>query len=153
QTSVIRVLARDLLGTKPVPTQQSFDISADHVAAVVQGRVQLSEIGSTAPFRVWDEQAIFRSVRFSPDGRLLAAATADGRQVIVWSVSTGLSVAEFSSATVDPMSLTFSMDGQTLAVLGSDRMVHVWDIKSGRKLVRLGIRTRLFALSPDGTRV
>ncbi len=70
------------------------------------------------------------SIAFSPDGRILAAsATKIGEaapSVTLWRMSTLTETAKLPGAAIV---LTFSPNGQTLAVIRSDR-VSLWDIKS-----------------------
>jgi WD40 repeat protein len=46
--------------------------------------------------------------------------------------------------------LSFSHDGQTLAVVGLDRKAHVWDLASRRQPRVFGEKVRAAAFSPDG---
>ena len=84
------------------------------------------------------------SIAFSPDGRLFAAsATKIGEaapSVTLWRMSTLTETAKLPGAAIE---LTFSPNGQTLAVIHSDS-VSLWDIKSQ---VRAGNAS---ALDQDG---
>jgi WD40 repeat protein len=70
------------------------------------------------------------SIAFSPDGRLFAAsATKIGEaapSVTLWRMSTLTEIAKLPGAAIG---LTFSPNGQTLAVIHSHRVL-LWDIKS-----------------------
>jgi WD40 repeat protein len=96
----------------------------------------------------------FRSLAYSPSGRLLAAAGIDrvSKQwvVLVWSARDGRLVRElsggvvapFSSARNEPMGLQFSPDGGMLASAHFDGRTLVWDTGTWQ------IRTRLAQAGP-----
>jgi WD40 repeat protein len=76
------------------------------------------------------------AVAFSPDGRLLAAARANG-SVELWDVSHDRVVAELSAEGSNPQALAFSPDGATLAVgaqHGLPGSVSLWDVESRQRL-------------------
>jgi WD40 repeat protein len=75
-----------------------------------------------------------RSVRFSPDGRLLALGDEQGR---VWLYNTrtwmprGRPLVAHTRAVV---TVNFSPDGQTLATTSDDGTTRLWDVRSGRPI-------------------
>jgi WD40 repeat protein/beta-lactamase regulating signal transducer with metallopeptidase domain len=119
------------------------------------------------------------SLAFSPDGRTLATENAD-RTITLWETASGKQRAHLGkiaatpprpagggrnvSFVIDgmgggfpepagPVGLAFSPDGRALAVPGSDRSVHVWDVTAGKEIGLLKghdgrIDTVTFA--PDG---
>ncbi len=97
----------------------------------------------------------FRSVAFSPDSTVLAAASSDGT-VRTWNVTTGKRVRSFigyAEEVHEVHSVAFSPDGETLASASSDQTVRVWDLKTGKALLTLsGHRgaVEAVAYSPDG---
>jgi len=111
----------------------------------------------------------FRSVAFSPDGKLLAIGHRDN-QVMLWNLETGQkSVWEGErscegGASCAVGSVVFAPDGKTLAAAGMDYAVGIWDVTTGKRLVTLegDFETAWFApgrgnlysaFSPDGKTV
>jgi WD40 repeat protein len=111
---------------------------------------------------------------FSADGRTLAAVGSDAA-VRVWEVSTGRQVVKFQVGTAvtvrawedmtdqvpGPLGLmrypdrclVFSPGIRTLAAVGEDGHVHVWEVATGKKLARLDARQgrgSSLAFSPGG---
>jgi WD40 repeat protein len=94
-------------------------------------------------------------VAFSPDGRRLASAGADGT-VRVWDAESGREVATLRGHSGDVRTVAFSPDGRRLASAGADGVVRVWDPGSGREVLTLGGHegdVRTVAFSPDGRRL
>ena len=90
-------------------------------------------------------------VAFSPDGRVLAAATSDG-QVFLWRAAGLAAITTLSAGTGQVNSVTFSPNGKVLAAGGSSGRVWLWDL-AGRALMSLsgaanGVNA--VAFSPDG---
>jgi WD40 repeat protein len=98
-------------------------------------------------------------VAFSPDGKLLAAASvspAGGSEtvVLIWDMSTGEEIHRLHGHTWNVTGVAFDRTGHFLAACGGDSAVHIWDPYSGQKLVTLqpahdGAATSV-AFSPDG---
>jgi len=96
--------------------------------------------------RLWDPRncrqifsvpAFEHLLRFSPEGRLLAARE-NGDQVGVWEVAAG---DEYRTLTANPLNgkrryshLAVNFDGRLLAAGGSGGTVSVWDLPSGKEL-------------------
>jgi WD40 repeat protein len=126
--------------------------SLDHIATVYQGRLQLWGTQSATMPQGWHEQAASGLMRFSADGKLLAAGTED-RRVKVWNTVALTAVAELFEPDSEIAFLAFSMDGRRLAAVAKDGVVHIWDIRSGRKLRRLSASAKIASLNRDGSRV
>jgi WD40 repeat protein len=92
------------------------------------------------------------AVTFSPDGRLLAAATSAGAAVL-WDVATRRRRAVLPGSHDELTSVAFSPDGQVLASGSLNKTIIVWDVATGhRRAVLTGHRDEVLsvAFSPDG---
>ena len=103
-----------------------------------------------------------RAVAFSPGGRLLASADADGT-VRLWNLATGHPVGAPLRGTSNPngvRAVAFSPGGRLLASAGADGTVRLWNLATGHPVgaplratrARWGLRggVRGVAFSPDG---
>jgi len=78
-------------------------------------------------FLMRPDRANLNYVTFSPNGKLLASAGADG-VIRLWDVEQGTSWGILKAHTSAAMSLAFSPDGKHLASAGEDRRVRVWSV-------------------------
>jgi WD40 repeat protein len=146
----------DVASGKPVHRLRHYWPS--RVAYSPDGKTLTSVRGPS--IRLWDaatgkerflefdgHQAGVSAVALSPDGKLLASA---GEQVRLWETRTGKPVRRLQVAAV---AVAFSPDGKTLASAGRDRMIHLWDVETGKDRDQLkGHRHGIVAVafSPDG---
>jgi WD40 repeat protein/transcriptional regulator with XRE-family HTH domain len=83
-----------------------------------------------------DAFGIILSVKLSPDGKLLAAATSIG-EVRLWDAATGTPLRTFRDNSEWVFSVAFSPDGHLLASGGQDQKVRLWEVSTGRLLKTL----------------
>jgi WD40 repeat protein len=103
------------------------------------------------------------AVVFSPDSSMLATGSSDRMgwtgHVRLWSVTSGRELRRLSPGWTSGVSgLAFGSNGARLAAGGTDGVVHVWHVRTGNRLARLGRRswvnnTDAIAFSPDGSRL
>lgn len=88
-------------------------------------------------------------VAFSPDGKTLASGPYQHRYCLLWDLASGKCIAKLETGTI--VAIAFSPDGMLLA--SGTFAVDLWDIKSGKKIARLGEVEKCgckLEFSPDG---
>jgi WD40 repeat protein len=94
-----------------------------------------------------------QSVRFSPDGTLLAASSGSEGEIRLWHVADGQECFVLKGHTSWVCSIAFSPDGTLVASGSDDSTIRLWDVRSGNcvQIVQSeasGVRS--VAFSPDG---
>ncbi len=74
-----------------------------------------------------------QNIRFSPDGRYVAAAGHDGH-VTIWDVKTGAMIRRLQAHAREVNEVTFSKNGKLMASAGTDGVANVWETSTWRKL-------------------
>jgi WD40 repeat protein/DNA-binding SARP family transcriptional activator len=106
-----------------------------------------------------DEGFVIRSVRFSPDGRLIATAASLGRgepgtgRVKIWDWERGMVVRTIRS---NADLVEFNPSGSRIALANREGLAEIWDVGTGTRVAQVAGRSSgLNALdySPDGTMV
>ncbi len=93
-----------------------------------------------------------RSVKFSPDGKLLATGDSDG-VVRLWEASSGREILTCKGHTNVVESVAFSPDGEILASGSYENTIKLWDVKNGECLKVLQGHTESVmsvTFNPDG---
>ncbi len=152
----------------PVPVKlrikeaTSLDFSPDGSRLISTNR----DGRSNSTVRLWDtatwqeifaikgDRIVFRSVRFSPDGKRIASS--DQHQVKIWDVSTGDELMTLDGHLWEVEVIAYSPDGSRIASGSLDRTVKLWDTATGEELFTLeGYPGQVYSVtfSPDGTRM
>lgn len=86
-----------------------------------------------APLELRGHHAAVTDIAFSPDGNLLATASADST-VMVWDAESGQPRDTLRSHRGEIHALAFSPDGVQLATAGDDETVRVWNVGTGAQV-------------------
>jgi WD40 repeat protein len=94
------------------------------------------------------------AVQFSPDGKNLVSAGADGA-IKLWNTATGKEIKSMQGHDGDVTAVAFSPDGRFLVSGGRDGTVRLWDMKSGKERNALNTpdynrSVSFVGYSPDG---
>jgi WD40 repeat protein len=92
---------------------------------------------------------------FSPDSRWLATAS-ENNSVVLWDLTAGRAVRNFSGHLDAVQSVVFSPDGKMLLTASTDTTAALWDVRSGRLIRKFkghsaGVNSAVF--SPDGKKI
>jgi WD40 repeat protein len=128
---------------------------------------QLAVGGAGGKVEIWDAArrqlvtafevagGLVQSVRFSPDGHKLAAATAD-HAIRFLDARAGVELLALRGHTGPVLDLAFTKDGQRLLSASVDQTARAWDLGNGQELLVLRGHTgpvRTVTLTPDGKRI
>ncbi len=97
-----------------------------------------------------------KSLAYSPDGRFLAGAGEDAKEIDILDTQTLKRSARLVGHTGPVYSVAFSGDGRRLASTGRDRTVRIWDVAAAKCVaVLIGHTDEVFAavFHPDGHRL
>ncbi len=103
---------------------------------------------------VWEKpKGTGRKLALSPDGKILAISGFYSPQITLWDLEQDREIRQLSQ---NARSLTFSPDGNLLIAGGKDKIVRIWNRRTGKLIRQLaGHQAELFAvaISPDGRRI
>jgi len=107
---------------------------------------------SLVSFRASDSSVT--KLQVSPDGSLLATASADG-VVRLWDTGTYELRGELEGHTASVFGLSFSADGKRLVTTSRDNSIRLWDVAARSEIRKLGehpVTPYSCAFTPDGKR-
>jgi WD40 repeat protein len=124
-----------------------FEIAPDgQTVALPDGRVRDARSGKER--LIQPNPSLSYRFAFSADSRLVAAmANREGNAAAVYEVLTGRPLVRVEAAVNWYSSLALSPDGRLLIVAGRDAL-HVWEVRTGRRLLHLPATGRLPAWTP-----
>ena len=122
------ILNGDWPGTSTGLANAAFSPTGRNLAVSAGNAVLLWDLASGQTLRCFGSTStLSSSVAFSPDGRLLAAGSADGL-VYLWDTATGTELIEQEGHRGPVQSVSFTRDGKTLISGGTDTTALVWDV-------------------------
>jgi hypothetical protein len=143
----------------------AFSPDSTTLACAASGGVRLWDVKTGRELRTLAARAAC-ALAFSPDGSRLATphgAPLDGESglITLWEVATGKAVRRLIPLVTDgrygwTAAVAFSADGRTLASVGGDRCLRVWDVAAGKeRCVFRGHSEPVLsvAFSPDGRKL
>ncbi len=134
---------------KEAPRSFSFSQEGKILAYPDSGGVKLWNISTGKCIRKWEAYSV-SSVRYGPDGRMVALGTVD-KTVVLLDASTDTCICTLEGHTGQVTSVSYSQDGKLLASGSKDKTVRIWDVTMGKCIHLLeNIPSRLVSYSPDG---
>ncbi len=124
------------------------------IGAPVEVKLWNSHTGEELRTFQGHDEAVLAAV-FSPDGKLLATASAD-RTARLWDVETGEELRILRGHVATLCAVAFSPDGKRLVTASADGTLRVWETATGREVLTLkGHSTALTSVtfSPDGRHI
>jgi WD40 repeat protein len=150
-------------GLPPVGTQEvELDAEVTSVGISVDGQLVVA-VTADGAVRLIDRESLFTlwavecrelpaAVRFSPDGKRLAIAGAEG-YAAVYDTAAGTEVARLKGHDGTVHAASLSPDGKLVATAGHDKTARVWAAATGKQLAVLKGHTdsvKDVAFGPDG---
>jgi WD40 repeat protein len=129
-----------------------FDFTPDGKALVSARNhkvVQFWDARTGEPLQAFRHEKPFDTFALSADGKILAAAGTGG--ITVWDVVNRKPLRRIGAARVDWIAI--ASDGKTLATVGGDKFIHLWDTATGKQKGQFAGRAgevRALLFSSDG---
>jgi WD40 repeat protein len=147
------------------PDRQTLPLSGSFQCIVFSPDLKMFATGEEADVKLWDlatgnqvrslkEAGLQGVIEFSPDGKLLAACSADN-SIRLWDLTAGRELRRFTGHTQFINCLLFSRDGKNLASAGLDQTARLWEVETGNLLATLKGHTKTInsvTFSPDARR-
>jgi WD40 repeat protein/tRNA A-37 threonylcarbamoyl transferase component Bud32 len=123
------------------------DFSPDGLTLAIaggEGRVELWDVATkkkvrelTDPAAATSSEPALATVRYSPDGNVIAAGGQDANHVALWDAASGRVMGR--PITTNPpgggaQSISFSPDSRRIAVPGASGTVGIWEVATGRRV-------------------
>ncbi|HEY1380829.1 MAG TPA: hypothetical protein VGF55_28770, partial [Gemmataceae bacterium] len=138
-----RLRVWDLAGPEPVVVIDekadvgAFDVSPDNRQLAIgrpDGSIDLNDLSSGRTLVRLGPCPPARDIEFHPGGRQLALSCASGVQIR--DIATGDLVTDLPQPD-GALQLAWHPDGKSLAAVGTDRIIHVWDVATRTPITRL----------------
>ncbi len=139
-------IPKQLTGVPLVRTVQLWDVEKEKTAREIRQELRIDDLDKSGHLDG------LRDLRFSPDGKLLAAADVDFRVRLI-DVQTGAVRQALAGHTEVILGLAFSPDSRWLATAGFDGTARIWDVQTGKEIRTLqGNKGQVWRIdfSPDG---
>jgi predicted NACHT family NTPase/disulfide oxidoreductase YuzD len=104
------------------------------------------------PWKQTQQEGLFCSVNFSPDGKTLVSGSGDGT-IELWNVETGKEIRTLKGHDSPVSILNFSPDGKTLVSGSGDNTIKLWNVETGKEIRTLQRHDNdvwSVSFSPDG---
>lgn len=135
------------------PTSVCFSPNGRFLAVSTTNQIRFWDVLNGQPhLRLNGHRGNVWGIDFSPDGRLVASAGADG-EVRLWDIATAACLTVLGKYDENMRQVSFNHDGTLLASSGDDALIRIWDVSEGRLLQTLTGQigsTHTVVFSPNG---
>jgi WD40 repeat protein len=114
---------------------EHFALATEPLGKTIQSELQIWETAGARRIASIASKSPVMSLRFSPDGELLAVADQDGT-VVLWTVRSGQPVHRFQHEAW-ARDVAFHPSGKYLATAGDDKTSRIWDLTTMREIARM----------------
>jgi WD40 repeat protein len=143
-------LVRTFEGLKDWSISIAFSSDGRSVVAGDQdGAIYFWDVSSGRLLKTLKQEAIVTCLALSPDGRMMATATAD---IYIWNIQTGQIVQTLKGHQNLVSAVAFSPDGDLLLSGSWDRSARIWSLKKGQVLHTLEAAGKVTYARGDGKR-